>query len=101
MMSPGVHHVFLALRINFRFSLSNPRDLLVGVVMQRHPRALFHDPFCESGLRAVQILPLDQRRHLLDRLSVQMVERETGGHMTADHRQYAFAGRVSETRNAM
>jgi hypothetical protein len=32
----GVHHIFLALRINVRFSLSNPRDLLVGVVMQRH-----------------------------------------------------------------
>src|SRR6202047_2861950 len=72
----GVHHVFLALRINFRFSLSNPRDLLVGVVMQGHHGALFHDPFCESGLRAVQILPLNQRRYLLDRLSVQMVERE-------------------------
>ena len=98
MMSPGVHHVFLALRINFRFSLSNPRDLLVGVVMQGHHCALFHDPFCESGLRAMQILPLDQWRHLLDWLSVQMVERETSGHMAADHGQYAFAERARDLR---
>ena len=33
----GAHHVFLALRINFRFSLSNSRDLLVGVVMHFLP----------------------------------------------------------------
>jgi hypothetical protein len=38
---------------------------------------------------------------LLDWLSVQMVERETSGHMTADHWQYAFAGRVRDLRRGM
>jgi uncharacterized protein DUF262 len=48
-------------------------------------------------LPCVQILPLDQRRYLLDRLSVQMVERETSRHMTADHWQYAFWGNRCDT----
>jgi hypothetical protein len=45
----------------------------------------------ESGLRAVQTLPLDQRRHLLDRLSVQMVERETPSHIVHWPRVEAIA----------
>ena len=94
----GLHHVLLALRVDFGLSLRDPGDLLVDVVMKRNGGPFLHDPFDQGQLRSVQLLPLDQRRHLIDRLRIQIIKKRRRGAVQADRRKHPHTRSIHHAR---
>ena len=92
----GPEKIFSPLRIDFGLALGDPGDLLVGMVMQRHGRALLRSPFHQSRMRAGEILPLQQLRDLLHWLGVELIEQRDRRSVLADIRDDASPRRLGD-----